>query len=162
MPELDAEHGITDDRGDGSPRLGPLHREHHGLGCDFAGGRPELEQALPSARRVRRVVDDEPTLLGQAKGEHIVGDATLIRAIEGIVRLAWRERADVVRQRRPQSRRRLPPLHPDPPHVRHVEDPGAPADGEVLGDDALVLQRHLPAGERREARARRVVHIAQR
>jgi len=29
----------------------------------------------------------------------------------------------------------------------HVEDPGLVADGAVLGDDSLVLQRHVPAGE---------------
>jgi hypothetical protein len=37
-------------------------------------------------------------------------------------------------------------------HVRHVEDAAVAADGAVLGDHALVLDGHLPAGEGDEAR----------
>ena len=46
--------------------------------------------------------------------------------------------------------------------MRDVEDAGSLADGLMLGDDALVLERHLPAGEGSEARAERLVAIGQR
>ena len=37
--------------------------------------------------------------------------------------------------------------------MRDVEDAAVAPDGAVLRDDALVLHRHLPAGERHHARA---------
>ena len=38
-------------------------------------------------------------------------------------------------------------------HVRDVEHAAAGANGHVLGDDALVLDGHLPAGERHHPRS---------
>ena len=43
------------------------------------------------------------------------------------------------------------PLDLDLAHVRDVEDAGVGPHGHVLLDHALVLHRHLPAGERDEA-----------
>ena len=42
-------------------------------------------------------------------------------------------------------------------HVRDVEDTGARAHRPVLGDHALVLNGHLPAGERHQASTERDV-----
>ena len=56
----------------------------------------------------------------------------------------------------------LRPGNFDLAHVRDVEDPGVPADGEVLGPDAPVLDGHLPAGERDELRAGGDVAVVQR
>src|SRR4029453_5878040 len=47
-------------------------------------------------------------------------------------------------------------------HVRDVEDPGGGADRLVLGDHALVLHGHLPAGERHHARIQRAVPLVER
>ena len=47
-------------------------------------------------------------------------------------------------------------------HVRDVEDAGVGADRAVLGDHALVLDRHLPAGERHHARAGGDVAVVER
>ena len=38
-------------------------------------------------------------------------------------------------------------------HVRDIEDTHSLPDREMLGDHALVLDRHLPAGERDDAGA---------
>ena len=57
---------------------------------------------------------------------------------------------------------RLRPFDLDLAHVRDVEDAGIRPHGPVLGDHALVLDRHLPAGERNDPRARRDVPLVQR
>ena len=44
------------------------------------------------------------------------------------------------------------PLDAHLAHVGDVEHAAVGTDGPVLGDDALVLHGHLPAGERNEAR----------
>ena len=47
-------------------------------------------------------------------------------------------------------------------HVRDVEDTAVGAHGAMLGDHAVVLHRHLPAGERDHARAQRHVPLEKR
>ncbi len=54
------------------------------------------------------------------------------------------------------------PLHLELAHVRDVEDAGIGPHRSVLGDDALVLHGHLPAGERHHPRAELDVPIVQR
>ena len=58
------------------------------------------------------------------------------------------------------ARRR--PLDLDLAHVRDVEDAGVGAHGPVLRDHALVLDGHLPAGERHQSRAGRDVAVVER
>ena len=48
------------------------------------------------------------------------------------------------------------------PHVRDVEHAPLPANGQVLGDDALVLHWHLPACERHHARSGADVPLVER
>ena len=57
---------------------------------------------------------------------------------------------------------RARPLDVDLAHVRHVEDAGVGADGPVLLDHPLVLDGHLPAGERDKARAECDVAVVER
>ena len=54
------------------------------------------------------------------------------------------------------------PLDLELAHVRDVEDAGVAAHGAVLGDHALVLHGHLPAGERDQPRAERDVPLVER
>ena len=51
------------------------------------------------------------------------------------------------------SSSRARPLDVDLAHVRDVEGAAVLAHSDVLGDDALVLHRHLPARKRNHARA---------
>ena len=64
--------------------------------------------------------------------------------------------------RRLEERVRLRPLDLDLAHVRDVEDAGVGAHGPVLLDDALVLDGHLPAGERHHPRPERDVAVVER
>ena len=47
-------------------------------------------------------------------------------------------------------------------HVRHVEDAAVGSHGAMLGYDAVVLHRHLPARERHHPRTRRHVALEER
>ena len=64
--------------------------------------------------------------------------------------------------RRWSSAARLRAARLDLAHVADVEDPDVAADGQVLLADALVLDRHLPAGERHQPRPGRDVTLVQR
>ena len=57
---------------------------------------------------------------------------------------------------------RARPLDVELAHVRDVEDAAVAPDGAVLLDHALVLHRHLPAGEGNEARAGRDMALVER
>ena len=54
------------------------------------------------------------------------------------------------------------PLDLELAHVRDVEDAGVGAHGAMLLDHALVLDRHLPAGEGNHPRAERDVAVVER
>ena len=73
-----------------------------------------------------------------------------------------REPREVVREEALQQLGLRRPLDVDLAHVGDVEDAAVAPDGEMLGDHALVLHGHLPAGERHHARAERDVAIVQR
>ena len=57
---------------------------------------------------------------------------------------------------------RVRALYLELPHVRDVEHAAVGAHGPVLLDHALVLDGHLPAGERDHSRAERDVTIVER
>jgi hypothetical protein len=79
-----------------------------------------------------------------------------------VLGLARLEAVEVVRQGRLQQLVRPRPLDLELAHVRDVEDARVRADGAVLGDDAGVLDRHLPAGEGNHARAELDVSVVER
>ena len=66
-----------------------------------------------------------------------------------------RDLRDVVREQALQQLERLRAARFDLAHVRDVEDPARLAHSAMLGADALVLHRHLPAGELDHLRAGR-------
>ena len=79
-----------------------------------------------------------------------------------VLGLADLELVDVVREQRLEQLARMGPFDVDLAHVRDVEDAAVLAHGAVLGDDALVLHGHLPAGERHHPRAERDVALVER
>ncbi len=79
-----------------------------------------------------------------------------------VLRLTVGEPGEVVREKALQELGLLRPLDVDLAHVGDVEDAAVAPDGEMLGDHALVLDGHLPAGERHHAGAERDVAVVQR
>ena len=71
------------------------------------------------------------------------------------------ELVDVVRERRLEQVACGRAFDLELAHVRDVEDAGVGAHRLVLLDHALVLDRHLPAGERDHARAEGDVTVVQ-
>ncbi len=82
-----------------------------------------------------QVVDDAPALVGQ---QRVLGGPDL-------------DLAQVVREQRLEQVDRVHALDLELAHVGDVEDAAVLPDGAMLGDDALVLDGHLPAGEGHEA-----------
>ena len=94
-------------------------------------------------------------------GEEVVEHAAVVLAEHGVLGAAVGELGDVVGEDPLQERLGVGPARLDLAHVRDVEDAGALAHRLVLGPDALVLHRHLPARERHEPRAGRDVAVVQ-
>ena len=94
--------------------------------------------------------------------DQVVDDPAALVRQQRVLRLAVADAVEVVREQRLEELRARGPLDVQLSHVRDVERAGVGADGEVLGDDALVLDRHLPAGERHHPRAGRDVALVQR
>ena len=89
----------------------------------------------------------------EAVDDQVVDDSAGLGRQQRVLRLARRQAVDVVREHRLQQVACGRPFDLELAHVRDVEDPGVRADSLVLGDHALVLHGHLPAGERDHARA---------
>ena len=68
----------------------------------------------------------------------------------------------VVREQRLKQVKRLHSLDLELAHVRDVEDPAVGPDGAMLGNDAVVLNRHVPAGERHHPGAKGEMPLEER
>ena len=79
-----------------------------------------------------------------------------------VLRLSRCERTEVVREQALQALLRARTANLEAAHVRDVEDARATAHRAVLLDDAAVLHRHGPAGERHHARPEGHVSRVQR
>ena len=79
-----------------------------------------------------------------------------------VLGVAVAEPVEVVREQRLEQLVRRRAFDVELAHVRDVEDAAVLAHGAVLRDHALVLHRHLPAGERHHARAGREVALVER
>ena len=165
LPGRQLRIGVAEHVDEERSRAWPLHGEQHRLVADIldlhvgscAGG----VQPREVGGCVRRVVDDEPALVGEAVDEDIVGDAAVRLAVQRVVRVPRGDRRDIERRNRAQPRGRARPPKPDPAEVRDIEDTHPAAHRLMLRDDAGVLERHLPARERHETGPERLVSIAQ-
>ncbi len=107
-----------------------------------------------------RGVDDEPqraVRAGRAGHHQVVDDAAVVVEQLGIALAAGSETEDVGGAERFEKGRdgcMIGALDQRLAHVRDVEQPSRFAGVEVLGEDARrILDRHVVAGERRDARA---------
>ena len=99
------------------------------------------------------VDDEEKALLAGPVGNEVVDDATVFIQEQGVLPLADGERGEVVGEESIEPVQSPGSLDLELAHVGNVEDPHRVSHGLMLGDDALVLDRHFPAGERHDAGA---------
>ena len=97
-----------------------------------------------------------------AVDDQVVDDPAALVRQQRVLGLAVGEAFKVVREHRLQEVPGSRPLDVELPHVRDVERSCPRAYREVLVDHPVVLDRHLPARERDEARARGDVPIVER
>ena len=94
--------------------------------------------------------------------DQVVDDPAALVREERVLRPTGLELVEVVREQALEQLVGARPLHVDLAHVRDVEDPGVRANRPVLLEHALVLDGHLPPGERDEPCAERDVAIVKR
>jgi hypothetical protein len=108
------------------------------------------------------VRDGQEAVGRQAVGEQVVEHAAVLVAQQRVLRAADRDLRDVVAVHPLQEGLGVGAADLDLAHVRDVEDARLAAHGEMLGANAVgVLDRHLPAGERHELRARAHMRVEQ-
>jgi hypothetical protein len=154
--ELHCSERLQDGRG-----ARALQREQRVVGAAVGDGHGELRD-LPADPREVLVdvagVDAKEKILRAAHvNEQVVHDAAVRVAHRGVKHTAGKKPGDVVRDEVIQKLRRVRPAHIDFAHVAHVEQAGGAPHREVLGEDALVLHRHFPAGKIHDASAVRHV-----
>ena len=78
---------------------------------------------------------------------HVVNERPIRREHGRILRLPHRQLRGVVHAQLLHRGQRSRPAKLNVSHVRYVEESGTSAHGHVLGDQAAVLDRHLPSAE---------------
>src|SRR4051794_33915143 len=111
---------------------------------------------------VRRVRDGEEAVGPEPVGEEVVEDAAVGSGEHGVLGAVVRDLRDVVGEDALEQPLGAGALRLDLAHVADVEHADRPAHGDVLGPDARVLDRHLPARERDELGAGGHMPIVQR
>jgi hypothetical protein len=136
--------------------VGTLEGEHRVAVGDVADLHVEAARVVAQPGEVALVVGgvrDGQEDVAEAIGEEVVEHAAVVAAEDRVLRAAVGELRDVVGQDALEERLGVGPVRLHLAHVRDVEQARARAHGHVLGANALVLHRHLPAGERHEPRA---------
>ena len=100
--------------------------------------------------------------MAEAIRDEVVDDPARLVGEQRVLRLTVCEPVDVVREHGLQELLRGRAVDVDLAHVRDVERAGVGSNRLVLGDDALVLDGHLVAGEGNHARAERDVALVER
>ena len=137
-------------------RLGvrTLQREEAHLAGDVLQAdvdrRPSARRCAPRRGRCSGVDHDHELVLEPIDGA-VVHEGALGREDRGVLHAARLQRADVVAGDPVDEGVAVGAGDLELAHVGDVEDPGAGANGVVLGEDAGgILHRHLPAGERHQ------------
>ena len=121
-----------------------------------------LEDPLEVGFAVPGIDDqDEPAALDAVDDQVVDDPAALVRQ-KRVLGTADVDLVDVVREQPLERRRHLRALELEPAHVRDVEHSAVLAHCPVFGNDALVLDGHLPAGEGHHACAERDVTLVER
>ncbi len=113
-------------------------------------------------RCIRRVRHHEESLRLESVDDQIFDHPTALVQDEVVEGLAHRRLRQVVRDDALQHADRAGTGDVDLPEVREIEQTDPFADGAVLGERPLVLDRHEPAGERAELCAEPKVFVLER
>ena len=151
--EIDGRERLHDAQG-----LGPLHGDER-----VAGARID-DRDLAHCRRVRgdpgvvlldvRGIDDQQVVaIGEAVDEHVVDEGALGCGERRVLRLSVFQLRGVVGDDVLHRRQGVGPGQLNLPHVRHVEQAGGGAHGQMFGRDAAVFHGHVPATVRHHAGA---------
>lgn len=139
--------------GDG---LGSLHGKGSEFSAAVAEGHPFPGMGEhPCAVLVDAggVDDEKKPFLARTVDDEVIDDAALFVEKEGVVPFPDGEGGDVVGEESVEPVHRSGALDLEFAHVRDVEDPYRISHRLMLGDDALVLDGHFPAGEGHDAGA---------
>ena len=110
---------------------------------------------------VSGVHDEQRVERSQPIRDQVVDDPAAVVRQQRVLRLAVGEPREVVREQALEQLGLPRALDVELPHVRDVEDAAVAAHGKVLGDHALVLHGHLPAGEGNHACTERDMAVVQ-
>ena len=96
-------------------------------------------------------------------GDHqVIQDAAIVRQQQRITHAVRLQRLEVTGRQAFQPFGGAFPFHQQLAHVRHVEQPSMFTRPQMLGDDAVKLDRHGIASKRHHARAQAAVHRIER
>ena len=146
-------------------RARALHGEKRAVVGDVTNvraGNLALLQPGVVDRAIRGVDHEEIQALAEPVDNEVVDDSAVLVRQQRVLRFTLVEPVEVVRQRSLQELAGARPLDLELAHVRDVEDARVGPHRPVLGDDALVLHGHLPAGERHHPRPQLDVPIVER
>ena len=107
------------------------------------------------------VAHHQVAAVGHPVDDQVVEDGAALVAANGVQRPPGLERSHVVRHQAVQGCAGAVALQKQLTHVRDVEEPHPRTHSQVLVLDALVLDRHLEAGEGYEATAQRGMAFVQ-
>ena len=136
-------------------RARPLQREQrlllHMVDDDFAG-QPPLH--VGDVAMLGRAVDDDVEIVAAARRHQIVDDPAVVVEQQRIFGLHVGGGLEVARHQLLKRRIGAAAMHQQLAHVADVEQARIFARPQMLGDDALILDRHFVAGERHHPRRR--------
>ena len=143
---------------------GPLQGKHgdigravdhgHAIGC-------EAGDAL-NARGDVGGVDHQQKAVEQCVHQQVVNHPAVVVGQQGVLGLPGADAGDVVGEDRLQELAGTVAHHVDLTHVRHVEESAGGPHGQMLRAHPLVLNRHLPPGERHDLGSGRHVGVKER
>ena len=125
---------------------------------------PEQVEHLGGVRGVR---NDQERRVGVGAvvdpgDQEVVDDLGAGVEEEGVAHLSGEKLRDVRGRPTAEQVGRMPSRDREDAHVRDVEQPDVLADRLVFGEDAVVVQRHLPPRERHQVAAVGLVEVVQR
>ena len=144
-------------------------RPLNGDSAEMRAAIPEIDILAPMSVQPRKVFFDTRCVNDQQKfsvadaiRDQIVDDSAGIVEQERVLTLADVQFLDAVGQHRVQPCGSAATANDELAHVRNVEDADVVSDRLMFLDDACVLNRHQPAGERHHLRAAFDVLVIQR